>query len=647
MAAKRTVSLVIEYKNGKLVSRELEKTNQAAAKIPKNVERSELALKKAKIAAVAFGVAIVVAFKASIKGAIDYQQQLATVATMLDRQTMHLLPQFRKEIDKMRIAFGEGSATLTKGAFDILSAGIDASKAMEVLTVSARAAKAGLTDTALAVDVITTLINSYQLAADDASRVSDILFATVKRGKTTFAELGATVGQVAALSSTAGLKIEELSGLLATMTRNGVGTAEAVTSVQAILTTFLTPAADAAKLARQFGFELNTTTLRAEGMLGVTRKLSTATAEQLAVIFPNVRALRGLSAALQDVEGFARDYQLALESLGLTEAAFNIQIDTTASSLSRLWEAYKVGTERAVEPFVDMMDRAAKAVLDYLDAVNKVEEPVPVLPPAPFFGPGAPQRLTPEGIARQAANARRSAIMALAVGRPAAPGVGGEGDLPAPFNVPDVSFFPSAPPPRGAQDRFETLTAMRERDLEELFSAAGSGFDQMAALGESSAMTIGNAFSGMFANMASGAMGAGDAIMSAVLGALGTIATMWGSFLVSVGLGMTVVPGLQLNGPTAVAAGAALLALGGILQGVAGSSGGGGGGVGGGGGGGTPFNTGSSFGGGTNIIIVASDGRTTSGGNNIGRALNTAGVSRQQSQQVSQIIHSSNRSGDI
>ena len=112
----------------------------------------------------------------------DFEQQMANVSTMLDEPAKYM-DSFRKGVRKMSVEFGEGTDTLAKGLYDILSASIDPAMALDVLAVSAKAARAGLTDTGIAADAITTILNSYGLSADQAQSVSDMLFATVKRGK--------------------------------------------------------------------------------------------------------------------------------------------------------------------------------------------------------------------------------------------------------------------------------------------------------------------------------------------------------------------------------------------------------------------------------------------------------------------------------
>ena len=83
-----------------------------------------------------------------------FDQQMRMVSTMVDDTEAHM-GQFTQAIRRMSIEFGEGTDTLSRGLYDILSASIDASKATEVLRAGVMAAKGGMTDAAVSIDAIT------------------------------------------------------------------------------------------------------------------------------------------------------------------------------------------------------------------------------------------------------------------------------------------------------------------------------------------------------------------------------------------------------------------------------------------------------------------------------------------------------------
>ncbi len=272
-----------------------------------------------------------------------FEKQLATVSTMLDEQSMRIMPTYAKALKRMAVAYGESTATLSKGLYDILSASIATTKALAVLETSVKAARGGITTTAVAADAITTILNSYSLSAENAADVSDLLFAIVKKGKLTFEELATRIGRVASIAAQTGLSLEEVGAAIATMTRAGLQADIAITSLRALLMSFMKPTVEAATFAvEKFGFELNTATLRTIGLTGVLKKLKGATAEQLAILIPNTRGLSGFAASLQNVEGQVSDLELMLNRTGLALEAFNKMVDTQDYALKALWQSLKL-----------------------------------------------------------------------------------------------------------------------------------------------------------------------------------------------------------------------------------------------------------------------------------------------------------------
>ena len=328
-------------------------------------------------------ITMAVAYKAlrfamsSVKEAVAFELGLANISTMLDKQTMLYLPKYEKALKKLSIQYGQSTGTLSKGLYDILSASVNAAKATIVLEVSAKAAIAGLTDTATAADALTTILNSYGLAAEEASRVGDILFATVKRGKITFGELAGSVGKVAALAATAGLTMEELSAAISTMTRSGIQSDLAMTSLKGILTTILSPTRESVIVARKYGLELNTASLRAEGLVAMMEKLEVATDEDIAAIFSNVRALTGVAALRQDLTGFIKDQEEALRSLGMQEIAYGKIADTNYQRLEKgrqLWKSWKVGFGEYLIGVVADLPTVAEAYKDHYSKILGYKE---------------------------------------------------------------------------------------------------------------------------------------------------------------------------------------------------------------------------------------------------------------------------------
>ena len=297
-------------------------------------------IKKHKAAFAAAGAAIgAVAFKTAkdcINAASEFEKGLSNVKTLLDKTAQHWMPAYKKGIEDLSVAFGESTETLTKGLYDIISAATDPAKALDVLEVSAKAAIAGLSSTGVAADAVTTVLNAYGLSADHASEVSDKLFVVVNRGKVTFEELASNIGKVAGLAAQADLSFDELGAAIATLTRAGLRIEEAGTAIRGILNIFLKGGPEAAEIARTFGIELSTSTLKGDGLVKVLYKLKDASMEQLATLSPNIRGLVGLAGGLGDLEGITKDLNMIQNSLNATEDAFAMHLDDASLASAQL-----------------------------------------------------------------------------------------------------------------------------------------------------------------------------------------------------------------------------------------------------------------------------------------------------------------------
>jgi len=263
------------------------------------------------------------------KAFADLETQMAAVSTMLAEPEKHL-EHFKTAVSDMAVEFGESTETLSKGLYDILSASVPAEKALAVLAVSARAAKAGMTDTGTAADAITTVLNSYGLAAENAGDVSDWLFSIVKKGKTTFGELAPSIGNVTTIAAQAGVGLDELGAMIATLTRNGIKTDNALTSVNAVITSFLKPSKEAAQYAAALGLNLSSATLESDAKLPP---------DAIAKLFPNIRAIKGILPALKDLKGFAADTAAMAGRTGATEEAYAKMAATLSHAFGQVREA--------------------------------------------------------------------------------------------------------------------------------------------------------------------------------------------------------------------------------------------------------------------------------------------------------------------
>ena len=258
-----------------------------------------------------------------------FEKQMAEVSTMIDVPSKHLRT-LSDDVLKMSKHFGLATEGLSRGLYNILSATVPVEKSIEVLGVSAKAAVAGLSEVGQTADVITGVLNAYGMETSDATKVSDILFTTVKRGKTTFSELSNNLGKMTAIAATAGIEFEEVGAAIATVTRNAIPTDIAVTGLRQAFSTLLKPASQSAEMfEKMFGMKMDSDALsKMGGLPGLIKNLSTLTDFQIATIFPDRRALTAILPLVRNLQALEKDMSLMRNSTGATEKAFEKMTST-------------------------------------------------------------------------------------------------------------------------------------------------------------------------------------------------------------------------------------------------------------------------------------------------------------------------------
>lgn len=228
-----------------------------------------------------------------------------------------------------------------KAFYSIISAGVKGtSKQLRVLRTANIAATAGLVDINTSAFALVSSVNAYSKAGLTATKASDALFVAVREGQTTFGELASSIGRVAPLASSVGVKFGDLTGVLAFLTKQGISTAEATTGLKSILSNVVKPSEQAKEAAKRLGIEFNTAAIKSKGFVGFLneiRKASGGNEQVLAQLFPSVEALSSIIAI---TTGDFKDFKDILIKTNTTAGV-------TAKQLKKIQESLDFKTDRA------------------------------------------------------------------------------------------------------------------------------------------------------------------------------------------------------------------------------------------------------------------------------------------------------------
>lgn len=170
----------------------------------------------------------------ALKAAMGYEDALAKLSTIADTTEVPM-EELSNQILELSKASGISAETIAGNVYDAISAGQKTADAVNFVSNATQLARAGFTSTDAALDILTTSLNAYGLAAEDVSRVSDILINTQNLGKTTVDQLASSMGKVIPTAKANGVEIETLAGAYAVMTANGIATAETTTYLNSML----------------------------------------------------------------------------------------------------------------------------------------------------------------------------------------------------------------------------------------------------------------------------------------------------------------------------------------------------------------------------------------------------------------------------
>lgn len=307
---------------------------------------------------------------ASAKFAMDQEAAFAKVSTLLTGSAadyQKYKEQIRQASSDMGVSFEEYSESV----YGAISAGVEQGKAIQFTGDAVKLAKGGFTDTATAVDIMTTAINAYGMEADDAAMVSDMLINTQNMGKTTVDELAASMGAVIPVAKAQNVSFDQLSTGYAVLTKNGIATSEAGTYMKSMFGELGKAGSEVDKILREKTGK-SFADLQAEGMntgdvLQVLQEHADESGIKMGDMFGSIEA--GSAAMVLAGDGGA-EFQEILgtmgESAGATDDAFKKMSETTSEKMAKAFNEFKNTLATLGEVFLPVIVKVIKWVTNLM-----------------------------------------------------------------------------------------------------------------------------------------------------------------------------------------------------------------------------------------------------------------------------------------
>lgn len=150
------------------------------------------------------------------------------------------------------------------------------------------------------VNLLSSVIRSYNQSNVQAESTVNSLFRAVELGRFRVADLADTFGRVSVVGSQMGVELNELLAILAHLSITGLRPAEAETQISAIMNAFMRPSQEMRNVLRSWGFESGESAVRVLTLTGAIARLNQEVLSgrhNLSELTPNIRAIRGITGA--------------------------------------------------------------------------------------------------------------------------------------------------------------------------------------------------------------------------------------------------------------------------------------------------------------------------------------------------------------
>ncbi|MCZ9899056.1 phage tail tape measure protein [Brachyspira hyodysenteriae] len=175
------------------------------------------------------------AFALATKKAADFDNGMREVLTLLPKLSNEGFESLKQETLAFSKEIGKVPEEVVPALSQSLSAGVPRENVFEFLKTAGKAAIAGVAELETSVDGLTSVTNAYGTEVLNANRASDIMFQTLKLGKTDFTQLSKSLFNVIPTASALGVKFEDIGAAIAVMTAQGTPTSVATTQIRQAL----------------------------------------------------------------------------------------------------------------------------------------------------------------------------------------------------------------------------------------------------------------------------------------------------------------------------------------------------------------------------------------------------------------------------
>ncbi len=310
-----------------------------------------------------------------------FDRQMNEVFTLLPGISGKAMGEMSEQVKTFAADFGVLPQQVVPALYQSLSAGVPADNVFAFITTAQKLARGGVTELETAVDGLSSVVNAYGSDILSAQQASDLMFTTVKLGKTTIAELSQSIFQVTPTAAGLGVTFQDVSAALAAMTLQGVPTTVATTQLRQVLVEL---GKDGSKTADVFS-KMTGKTFRQfiaeggnlQGALQIIGKAANESGLSISDMFGSVEAgSAALALTGPGAESFSNALTMMNDSAGATDAAFAQMNRGLSATMDRLRARFSVVMLNIGESIAPTLGVVGENVAKLLDLFAKLPGPM-------------------------------------------------------------------------------------------------------------------------------------------------------------------------------------------------------------------------------------------------------------------------------
>lgn len=312
----------------------------------------------------------------AVKDFVAFERQLSSVNTLLKVSKAELNAYGDGLID-IAIKTGTAKESLADGAYQALSSGVDAKDLLEFMETTAKGAAVGMTDVSTATDVLTSTLNGFNIEGSQSNETMDKLITIQNNGKVVLGQLSTVMGDVADISSSLGVDLDNVGAAISTITMKGTPAAQAGTHLKAMFSELSKEGTTAYGVFEQITGKSFKEFISEGGNLGEAlqemQDYANSTGKEMVDLWSSIEAGQGaMGLTGSNASTFTKNLDAMNQSAGELEEAYSIASDNIATDWAKLTEKINSNWKELVSEFEEPIRTVIQVAYDVVDFTGNV-----------------------------------------------------------------------------------------------------------------------------------------------------------------------------------------------------------------------------------------------------------------------------------